>query len=203
LPPIHFFEIEYPTIRWATIMYQIDTFIHRPGVLADTSHFCRNPLNQRETGDKYRDAVVVKNVDAGAINYAAAKPDSVACSIIGMVVDAVAVTRRMVRPPHHRRDRQGRSAARTHEAFRSASTRVTEPVEGVVNIGYEQFQVLAVRSFGNRKPTRLASERTHRHISAAGSANAQPSLGNSMIFAARPYLNCGARDLSMIFVIFL
>jgi hypothetical protein len=95
-----------------------------------------------------------------SIDHAAAKPNSVA-GIIGLVVDAVPVTRRMVRPPHHGRNRQGRSVARTYPAFRGAPTRVTEPVEGVVNVGHEQFQVLAVRSFGNWKPIRLASEHTH------------------------------------------
>jgi hypothetical protein len=132
-----------------------------------------------------------------SIDHAAAKPDSVSGSIIGLVVDAMPVTRRMVRPPQHGRNRQGRSVARTYPAFGGAPTRVTEPVEGVVNVGYKQFQVLAVRSFGNWKPIRLASERTHCRISAARNADVRPSLGNSTIFAASLYLDCGAPDLSI------
>jgi hypothetical protein len=129
-----------------------------------------------------------------SIDHAAANPNSV---VIGLVVDTVPVTRRMVRPPHHGRNRQGRSVARTYPAFRGAPTRVTEPVEGVVNVGYEQFQVLAVRSFGNWKPIRLASEHTHCRISAARSADARPSRDNLAIFAASLYLDCGTQDLSI------
>jgi hypothetical protein len=131
-----------------------------------------------------------------SIDHAAAKPNSVA-GIIGLVVDAVPVTRRMVRPPHHGRNRQGRSVARTHPAFRGAPTRVTEPVERAVSVGYEYLQVLAVRSFGNWKPIRLASEHTHCRISAARSADARPSRGNLAIFAASLYLDCGTPDLSI------
>jgi hypothetical protein len=138
-----------------------------------------------------------KMLTQASIDHAAARPDSVAGTIIGLVVDAVPVTRRTVPPPQHRRNRQRGSVARTYPAFRGAPTRVTEPVEGVVKVGYEQFQVLAVRSFGNWKPIRLASERTHCRISAAGSVNARPGRVNSTIFAARPYLDCGARDLSI------
>jgi hypothetical protein len=127
------------------------------------------------------------------ISRAAAKPNSVAGSIIGRVV--APLTRRMVPSPHYGGNRQGRSVSRTYPPFRGAPTRVAEPVEGVVNVGYEQFQVLAVRSFGNWKPIRLASEHTHCRISAR-SAHARPSRGNLAIFAASLYLDCGTLVLS-------
>lgn len=81
-----------------------------------------------------------------------------------------------VRPPLHRRDREGRSLVRIDPALCGAPAWITQPVKGPVKIGYEQFQVLLIWSVANWKPVTLASEHTHGRISTTRSADARPGF---------------------------